>query len=333
MPDRKAKPRSYHPRRFKKGDGCDAVASLILDENNAEYEFYHSGSSQDAPVINSLPAGRCPRCGSGRTESKGKAPSGVARRRCLSCCWNDSATTEKLLSHRKLPLKTMVRFYLNILSLSSISEASKVAKISMKTALFWMDRAFLALRGWQDGLKLSGRVWLDDKFIDVESSKKAIGPRGNILPGSNQWNVAIGASGRTRILILQGKSKSSDARLRRTWAGRIAFGSRIITDGDKAYHLVVDDCRAAEWKRVIWDYRHGKQCDDLRPINTLSSNVESWFLLHSGIARERTRIQDYLNLLSFRLSTPGNALKKAEKLMKLILNTEKTYRWRDKMPE
>ena len=69
MPDRKAKPRSYHPRRFKKGDGCDAVASLILDENNAGYEFYHSGSSQDVSVINSRPAGKYPRLGIPRRSS------------------------------------------------------------------------------------------------------------------------------------------------------------------------------------------------------------------------------------------------------------------------
>ena len=332
MPDRKTKP--YHPRHFPKPkEGCDPIESFVVNANNGEYDFYHSGTSQDAALINSS-AGKpaCPYCGSPSVESKGATKSGSRRLRCRACGKSFVPTTGGLLAYHKLPVKTVVRFLVNVLTDASVNEASKVAKISMRTAVYWLNKAFLALRGYQDTLVLSGVVYLDDKLIDVEASKKLKDGKGNILKGKNQWFVGIGKSGRTRMLILQGKSKSTDKRLRKTWAGRIEKGSSLVTDGEMAYHLVAQDCEAASWKRVVWNYRHGNQCEELKPINTLSSNVEAWFRLHCGMAKTASRIQDYLNLLSFKLTCPGNALKKAETLLRMMLSSEKRLRFREVFP-
>lgn len=331
MPDRKTKP--YHPRHFPDPNDPDSIDGFVVAANNDEYAFYHSGTSQDAALLNGLPRPTCPYCGSPRTESKGRTKSGAWRRLCKACGKTFTPSTGGLLSYHKLPVKTLVRFLVNVLTDASVNEASKVAKISMRTAIYWMNKAFLCLRGCQDDIVLSGVVYLDDKFIDVEASRKEKDRNGNLYTGSkNQWNVAIGVAGRARVMLLQGKSKSSDKRLRRTWAGRIAEGSVVVTDGDRAYHLVVGDCRAKEWRRVVFEYRHGDQCEELKPINLLASNVEAWFRLHCGMVRDASRIQDYLNLLSFKLSCPGNALKKAETLLKMMLESKEILRFRAEFP-
>lgn len=330
MPDRKTKP--YHPRHFPDPNDPDSIDGFVVAANNDEYSFYHSGTSQDAALLNGLPRPACPYCGSPRTESKGRTKSGAWRRLCKACGKTFTPSTGGLLSYHKLPVKALVRFLVNILTDASINEASKVAKISMRTAVYWLDKVFLALRGYQDSLLLSGTVYLDDKLIDVEASKKLKDGQGNVLKGKNQWFVGIGKAGRTRILILQGKSKSSDKRLRKTWAGRISKGCLLVTDGERAYHLVAEDCRAREWRRVVFKYGHGNQCEELRPINTLSSNVEAWFRLHCGLKKTASRIQDYLNLLSFKLSCPGNALKKAETLLKMMLESKEILRFRAEFP-
>lgn len=331
MPDRKTKP--YHPRHFPDPDDPDSVGGFVVAANNDEYAFYHSGTSQDAALLNGLPRPACPYCGSPRTEAHGRTKSGAGRRLCRTCGKTFTPATGSLLSYHKLPVKTLVRFLVNVLTDASVNEASKVAKISMRTATYWLNKAFLCLRGYQEGIVLSGVVYLDDKFIDVEASRKEKDRNGNLYKGSmNQWNVAIGVAGRARVMLLQGKSKSSDKRLRRTWAGRIAEGSVVVTDGDRAYHLVAGDCRAREWRRIVFEYRHGNQCGELEPINLLASNVESWFRLHCGMVKDASRIQDYLNLLSFKLSCPGNALKKAETLLKMMLESKEILRFRAEFP-
>ena len=334
MPDRKTKP--YHSRHFPEpGEGADPIESFAVEANNDEYAFYHSGTAQDAELLNSAAArGPCAFCGSPHTESKGRTKSGSRRLRCRDCGKSFVPTSEGLLSYHKLPVKTLNRFLVNVLTDASVNEASKVAKISMRTAVYWLNKAFLALRGYQDALLLAGTVYLDDKFIDVEASKKvaASASAGLQMPSMNQWNVAIGKAGRTRVLILQGKGVSSDRRLRKTWSGRIGKGCALVTDGSLAYHLVAADCEAVSWRRVKWDYRHGNQCEELKPINTLSSNVEAWFRLHCGLARTASRIQDYLNLLSFKLSCPGNAVRKAETLLKMMIGSKEKLRFRQVFP-
>ena len=331
MPDRKTKP--YHPRHFPDPDDPDSVGGFVVAANNDEYAFYHSGTSQDAALLNASAKPSCPHCGSPRTESKGRTKSGARRRLCKACGKTFTPATGGLLSYHKLPVKTLVRFLVNVLTDASVNEASKVAKVSMRTAIYWMNKAFLALRGYQDSLVLSGTVYIDDKLIDVEASKKGKDRNGNLYKwSSNQWNVAIGVAGRTRVMVLQGKSKSSDKRLRKTWAGRIADGCRLVTDGERAYHLVAEDCRAREWRKVVFEYRHGDQCDELKPINLLASNVEAWFRLHCGMVKTASRIQDYLNLLSFKLTCPGNALKKAETLLKMMLESKEILRFRAEFP-
>ena len=41
---------------------------------------------------------------------------------------------------------------------------------------------------------------------------------------------------------------------------------------------------------------------------------------------------DYLNLLSFKLSYPGNALKKAEALLRMMISAKEKLRFRDVFP-
>ena len=327
MPDQKKKWRPYSPRHFDPLPSDDSAVVFVIADNNAEFSKYHAGAEEDSPLINEFCPRECPRCGSTSTESKGRSAAGAQIRRCLSCgrSWTLSGNT--LLSRHRLPLKALIRFLVNMLTWASVNEACKAAKISMKTGLYWLQKVFIALRGYQDGIELGGTVYLDDKFIDVEASGKAKSPRGSLMLGDNQWNVAIGKSGRARLLILQGKSKSSDRRLLKTWSGRIAKGSRLITDGDKAYGLLANKLELS-WTRVKFVYRHGEQCPELQPINTLASNVERWFQIHCGITKTAERIQDYLNLLSFTLNAKGNALRKASELMKMLMKTKAVLRFR-----
>ncbi len=50
------------------------------------------------------------------------------------------------------------------------------------------------------------------------------------------------------------------------------------------------------------------------------------------MVKTASRIQDYLNLLSFKLSCPGNALKKAETLLKMMIESKEILRFREEFP-
>jgi hypothetical protein len=91
-----------------------------------------------------------------------------------------------------------VKFLVNVLTGTSVSEASKAAKISMTTALYWMDKIFAALASWQDSIVLSGGVYVDEKHFTVAHSEVELRPDGKRYRGlsRNQWCVARGLGAR-----------------------------------------------------------------------------------------------------------------------------------------
>jgi len=133
MPDR----RSFHTRR------CGVFAepknkreALIKAENDAEYARFHESPGQDAGLIaEARPNPACPACGeSDQAIRWGKAKSGIPRYCCKRCGRTSAPASGGLIDQRKLPMRTMVKFLVNILTGTSVSEASKAAKISMTTA-------------------------------------------------------------------------------------------------------------------------------------------------------------------------------------------------------
>jgi hypothetical protein len=96
----------------------------------------------------------------------------------------------------------------NILTGTSVSEASKAAKISMTTALYWMGKIFAALASWQDSIVLSGGVYVDEKYFTVAHSEIELRPDGKRYRGlsRNQWCVAVALGPEKKaIAMVEGK--------------------------------------------------------------------------------------------------------------------------------
>lgn len=132
--------RSFHARRRGVfADPKNKREALIKAEGDAEYGRLRESPSQDAGLIaEARPEPACPICGgSGQAIRRGKAESGLPRYRCKRFGRTFAPASGGLIDQRKLPMRTMVRFIVNILTGASVSEASKAAKISMTTSLYW----------------------------------------------------------------------------------------------------------------------------------------------------------------------------------------------------
>ena len=327
MPDR----RSFHTRR------CDVFETpknkeeaLIKAENDAEYARFHESPSQDAGLIaEARPEPACPICGkSGQAIRWGKAKSGLPRYRCKRCGRTSAPASGGLIDQRKLPLKTAVKFLVNVLTGTSVSEASKAAKISMTTALYWMEKAFAALRGWQDSIVLSGEVYVDEKYFTVAHSEVELRPDGKRYRGlsRNQWCVAVALGpGKKAMATVEGKGKSSSAKVLDAFRNHIKPGSTLIHDLDFSHYELIARLRLADQgEKAIYKFN----CQSsLEPINRYCSNMEDFVRLHRGMNKHG--LQDWMNLFAFKFGCPGNALQKAEKLLDLLLKCKEIVRYRD----
>jgi predicted RNA-binding Zn-ribbon protein involved in translation (DUF1610 family) len=91
--------------------------ALIKAENDAECARLRESPSQDAGLIaEARPEPACPICGeSGQAIRWGKAKSGLPRYRCKRCGRTSAPASGGLIDQRKLPLRTMAKFLVNVL--------------------------------------------------------------------------------------------------------------------------------------------------------------------------------------------------------------------------
>jgi transposase-like protein len=231
-------------RRSSLAGRCDVFETpknkedaLIKAENGAEYgaEYarFHESPAQDDPLIaEARPEPACPICGeSGQAIRWGKAESGLPRYRCKRCKKTSAPASGGLIDQRKLPLRTMVKFLADVLTGTSVSEASKAAKISMTTALYWTEKAFAALRGWQDSIALSGEVYVDEKHLAAAHSEVELKADGERYRGlsRNRWCVAVALGPEKKAMAMaEGKGKSSSAKVLDAFKNHIKPGSTLI---------------------------------------------------------------------------------------------------------
>ena len=323
------RPHAFHTRKaVLKIEGDSKLKELVIRENDSQYSYFHESSSQDHQIIDSVQGkiNACPYCKSESIIKWGRKDNFI-RYKCKKCHKTFSSSTSTLLDRHKLPIKTMLRFYINVITGSSINEASKVAKISLNTGVYWMKKAFYALKNYQVSILLSGNTYIDEKYISVDKSKLVLDDKGRKLRGlsRNKWCIAIGTDRVNTIVKLEGKGKISSDRIMDAFAKNIKHGSTLIHDMDHSHdklitHLLLID----EGHKAIYKY---KQIEELEPINKYCSAFAYFFRLHRGLEKEH--LQGWLDFFSFIHSNTGNANEKAMKLIELIIKSDKIIRYRD----
>lgn len=317
-------PHTFHSRKCKKtiNDNIE-LNNLVKNENDSQYDYYHGSPKDDVVVINSIRGlnAKCPYCESDNVINWGKN-----RRRCNKCKRTFSPSSATLLDQHKVPIKTMLRFYINIISGSSVNEASKVAKISLNTSIYWMDKAFIALKDFQNQIVLSGNVYIDEKYISVDKSKIIFDDKGKKLRGlsRNKFCIAIGTDRINTIARLEGKGKVSSEKVMDAFAKNIKLGSTLIHDMDHSHDKLINSLLLKdEGHKAIYKY---KQVEELEPINKYCSSFADFFRLHRGLNKDK--LQDWLNLFSFIHSDIGDTNQKAAKVIELIIKSDKILRYR-----
>ena len=322
------RPHVFHSRKASlKLDGDERLKELVKNENNTQYEYFHESSIQDHKIIDSINKVKiCPYCKSNEVIGWGNKDN-FKRYKCRKCGKTFSSASSTLLDRHKLPIKTMLRFFINVITGSSINEASKVAKVSMNTGVYWMKKAFVALASFQKSIILSNNVYIDEKYISVDKSKLILDDKGRKLRGlsRNKICIVIGTDRINTIAKLEGKGKVSSDKIMDAFSKNINPGSTLIHDMDHSHDkLIIALLLVDEGHKAIYKY---KQVEELEPINKYCSAFADFFRLHRGLEKEN--LQGWLDFFSFIHSNLGNANEKAMRLLEMIIKCDEIVRYRD----
>ena len=148
------------------------LQSFIKNKYNENYKFKHPKltSSKEYIIINSIEINSCRYCNSLNIIKRGRTKNNIQIYYCKSCKKRFTPTKGTIFENHKISITEWIEFLLNLFNNSSTNLVSKNNKNGINTSIFWLQKVFLVLDGYQDNISLSGNVYIDETYYKVIKS-------------------------------------------------------------------------------------------------------------------------------------------------------------------
>ena len=335
MKQKKGKPLFTSLRQFSwSGEKGRTGTEAMIEATVLEwYEQKHrKPSPEELALINSIKPKCCPHCG-GTFAKDGFRESGIRSFECCECGKKFTALTGTIFDSKKIPISEWIEFLLHLFEFHSLKTSASDNRNAETTGRYWLSKVFAVLRGIQDGVVLSGRVWIDEKLFDApksekESAKRKSNAKGGLTRGC-QYYVACGTDGERSFYVVTGKSKPGDKTMLKAYGKRIAECSTLVHDGNKGYNAVIDALALKSEVHTSAETRGMKDEDNpLDEINDLHDKMEKFMRAHSGY--DRASLQDWMNLFWLLTNGPRDKMDKVKWFLEMAFSKKIRIKYRDR---
>ena len=111
------------------------------------------------------PSPPCPSCGETPFRD-GRTAAGHQRFKCPNCGERYSSFTGTIFEDSKKDLPTWVDFVELMCWNVPIEGIAEICGLNHKTAYEWRHRVFSTVDGYQDGIVLRDRIWIDETYVN-----------------------------------------------------------------------------------------------------------------------------------------------------------------------
>ena len=322
---------------FKRADSKSPIGKLTratVAEWNAQK--HRRPSAEEIELIDSLFRG-CPYAAEGDGIAHdcvryGVTGLGVQRYLCKGCGRQFTPITGTVFDSKKIPISEWVEFIINLASYESLTQASLTNMNAKSTGRYWVSKVFEVLRGCQDGVVLSGEVWIDETYFkQTESGLVLHGGRKPRGLSRNLFCVATArdSEGRT-VLIPCGRGKPDGERILRALGGHIAAGSRIIHDGENSHSLLIERLRCSQEAHPTAETKGLPDAKNpMDTINEVHRFLKKFMARHGSFKRDD--LQDWMNLFWFVFTCFGRKELAVNRFLEMAVKCRKIMRYRDVM--
>ena len=303
---------------------------IVAASHRSMYAFRHERFDGDAAFFNGYPRSECPFCG-GRVKRNGANRAGIQRYRCRDCGRTSTPVTGTVFDNSKPPVTAWADFLVQTFSFASTSLMTREDRRSGTTLPYWMAKLFAVLDGIQDGVELSGSVWIDETFVSDVAGKMWHMPSGELLGGISRNELCIGVgpddSGRS-VCLLEGRGKPTADGTWGAFGRRIAPGSTLIHDKECSHAKLVRELglESRSYGSVSL-IGVPDELNPLDPVNEMCFPPKAFLRSHSGF--DRADLQGYLDLFHVIANEPEDKLEKAALVLNRAMTIPKTLRFRD----
>ena len=268
----------------------------------------------------------CPSCGFPDCAREGRTPAGRQRWRCPACGEAFSALTGTVLECVNKELPVWERFVTCMCYNAPLDLIAEVCGIAHTTAFEWRHRVFATVDGYQDRLKLGGRVWIDELYLtdsDIVRSADFVQKRGL---SKNKICIAVAIDAfKNAVVVICGHGKPSSKRIKDALLSHIAPGSVIVHDKEKSHAALVKAAKCAD-EAYRADARDPAYLEAMELVNNLCSWLRRYLFRFPGM--KKANLQSYLNwfVYLFRVRRDEEKWPKTERVLRHLLMSDAHYR-------
>lgn len=319
--------KSYPRKEGRRLSPAEELIDLTLSEWYSEK--HRKLTPAEASMVNSSPLPGCPSCGSEDFVRDGKRKDGIQKYLCRSCGRRFNPLTGTVFDSHKIPISEWIEYLIHLFEFHSVVTSARDNRNAHATGVYWIRKVFAVLDGCQDGVVLSGRVWLDETFVSVDRRDR-VSKGGKLLRGISRNKIAIGVAtdGRRLVVITEWSSKPSKKGTLATFGGRIRPGSTLVHDGDNSHSLLIERlCLKSE----VHTTKETKGLPDaenpMDKVNDVHALLKRFLREHGGY--ERADLQGWCDLFWFVWSDPANRMEKVARFIEMAVSTRKRIKFRE----
>lgn len=304
-------------------DKLDFLIECI--NNRKDYDLYGVTNLEDAAIK----YGRkpmCPKCSCENYIENGHTPAYHKRFKCENCGCSYTLLSDSVFNSSKISFHKILK-YIQLMTFNvPLQQCIEVLEISSNTANLWRNKIFQTVNGYQDTLQLSGRIWIDETYIEdynvLGSDYINQKPRG--LSKTQICIVVAIDSNKNMVAIICGHGKPSSDRIYKTLHNHIRSNSIIVHDGEKAHNKLI---RELNLKSEVYkaNTKDSSYFEKMGLINNMCSWIKRYIWRFIGMDVEN--LQTYLNWFIYlqRCKRDNDKWPKSERILRHLILERTRY--------
>ena len=272
------------------------------------------------------PSPPCLRCRSGSTRLDGREDNGLQRFRCPACGRRYNSLTGTVLEHSKSDMPTWVQFVRLMRFNVPLDAIAEVCGVSHQTAWEWRHRVFATVDGYQDGLVLRDRVWIDETYLVDTDLAHGFGQARKRGLSRQQVCIAVAIDvHKNPVAVVCGHGKPSSKRIKDGLASHIAEGSTIVGDKERAHNALVKAVKGTH-EAYKADIRDPVYLEQVAMVNNLCSWIKRYLWRFTGM--DMKNLQSYLNwyVYLFRVKQAKERWPEIARVVRHLLMVDSRFR-------
>jgi len=267
----------------------------------------------------------CPSCGETPFRD-GKTAAGHQRFRCPECGARYSSFTGTIFEDSKKDLPTWVDFIELMCWSVPIEGIAEICSLNHKTAYEWRHRVFATVDGYQDGIVLRDRIWIDETYINDTDLTHGYGEAKKRGLSKQKLCIAVAIDvHKNPVAVVCGHGKPSTKRMKDRLLSHLEEGSVIVHDMEKAHKGLVKAAKCTD-EAYKADVKDPTYLECMAMVNNLCSWLKRYLWRFTGM--DPANLQSYLNwyVYLFRVNQARDKWPRLERVVRHLMKADATYR-------